>query len=209
MIEALLTGTANGEFGTGYRPNPAIYRRAAVEGRPLPIIGARGTGGMETGNYYLNRMGYQPLEVVSLVPRLQEAPYVKLMQEVKAGFGRTMSRLPEVFGVSRQTLYNWLDGEIPKEVHQAKLVQLAEAARTFSELSFKPTSTSLDRTVSHGSSLLKLIGEGADGREVAQKLVRVSLRATESRASLNELLGDRKARLHLSDVGTPSFDEDV
>lgn len=53
------------------------------------------------------------------------------MLDIKAGFGRTMMRLPEVLGVSRQTLCNWLDGETPKEPHQAKLVELAEAARIF------------------------------------------------------------------------------
>lgn len=208
MIEALLLpGPMTGQVGIGYRPAPAIYGRATGDGRPLPIIGAVGTGGMETGGYYLKRMGYQPLEVVPNDARLETAPFAKLMQEVKVGFGRTMTRLPEVFGVSRQTLYNWLDGETPKEAHQAKLAQLAEAARIFSALGFKPTSLLLDRTVSNGKSLLQLLGEGADGRETAKKLVRISQRATESRAKLDDLLGGRKARLEVSDVGTPSINE--
>ncbi|MDP2255503.1 MAG: hypothetical protein Q8K05_05505 [Polaromonas sp.] len=208
MIESLLfAGTASGQVGIGYHPAPAIYGRASVEGRPLPNIGAVGTGGIESGGYYLKRMGYQPLEVVPTDVQLEKAPFAKLMQEVKAGFGRTMTRLPEVFGVSRQTLYNWLEGETPKEAHQAKLAQLAEAARMFSELGFKPTSLSLDRTVSQGKSLLQLLREGADGREMAKKLVRISQRATESRAKLDDLLGGRKARLDVSDVGTPSVNE--
>lgn len=209
MIEALLCPvTIPGQIGFGYRPTPAIYGRATGDGRPLPNIGAVGTGGIETEGYYLKRMGYLPLEVVpSSSARLEKAPFANLMQDVKAGFGRTMTRLPEVFGVSRQTLYNWLDGETPKEIHQAKLVQLAEAARMFSALGFKPTSLALDRTVLQGKSLLQLLSEGADGREMAKRLVRISERATESKAMLDALLGGRKVRLNASDVATPSVNE--
>jgi len=207
MIEALLVGT--GQAGVGYRPPPAISVRAVAEGRPLPLMGAVGTGGMETGSYHLMRMGYPLLEVVPTNAALEEAPFAKLMQEVKSGFGRTMSRLPEVFGVSRQTLYNWLDGETPKDTHHAKIIQLAEASRTFSELGFKPTSSSLDRTVLHGMSLLQLLANGADGRDAAKKLVRISQRAAESKSKLDGLLGGRKMRLDASDVGTPSLNEDV
>jgi hypothetical protein len=207
MIEMLFAGTASGQVGIGYRPIPAIYGRATVEGRPLPTIGAVGTGGLETASYYLKRMGYMPLEVESGNVLLKQTPFVNLMQEVKVGFGRTMTRLPEVFGVSRQTLYNWLDGETPKEAHQAKLVQLAEAARIFSALGFKPSSLSLDRTVSHGKSLLQLLSEGGNGQEVARKLVRISHHATESRAKLDDLLGGRRIRPDVADVGTPTFNE--
>ena len=132
------------------------------------------------------------------------------MKEVKVGFGRTMSHLPAVFGVSRQTLYNWLNGEIPKEQHQGKLVQLAAAARVFVEADFKPTALALDRTVAQGKSFVELLGEGADGKETAQRLVRIEKRGAASREKLDALLGDRTpARLDVSDMGRPSLDEDA
>jgi hypothetical protein len=190
---------------TGYRPVRAIHSH-----RPpaLPTIGAAGTGGLD---YYRRiPMGYQAfLIVVAPVQAPGSTPYAELMQVIKTGFGRTMTRLPEVFGVSRQTLYNWLNGEMPKPAHQEKLRQLAEAARMFSALGFKPTSLALDRTITRGKSLLQLLREGADGREVAQKLVRVVRRGSEARAKLDDLLGSRKARLEASDMGTPSLDEDA
>lgn len=207
MIELLLSGTANGQAGFGWRPPQAIYRKVTVDCRPLPNIGAVGTGGMENGSYYLKRMGYQPLQVVPLEAQAAETSFAKMMQEVKAGFGRTMTHLPAVFGVSRQTLYNWLDGEIPKEIHQPKLVQLAAAARVFFELGFKPTSLSLERTVSNGKSLLQLLSEGADGQETAKKLIRISQRGVEARAKLNQLLDGRRAQTDESDFGTPSLNE--
>jgi hypothetical protein len=116
---------------------------------------------------------------------------LKGAEEVKAGFGRTMSHLPAVFGVSRQTFYNWLNGEIPKKKHQGKLVQLAASARVFIEAGFKPTALSLDRTVLHGKSFIELIGQGADGKESAERLIRLEKRGASARAKLDALLGER------------------
>ena len=121
-----------------------------------------------------------------------------------------MSHLPAVFGVSRQTLYNWLSGEIPKEQHRDKLVQLAAAARVFIEAGFKPTPLTLERTVARGKSLIELLSEGADGREMGQMLVRIVQRGTAAREKLDAMLGDRKApRLDISDMGRPSLAEDA
>jgi len=132
------------------------------------------------------------------------------MAEVKSSFGRTMSRLPEVFGVSRQTLYNWLGGDSPKPMYERRIEQLACAARVFDELRFKPTAAMLDRTVTGGKTFLQLMSEGADGREMAQKLVRIVQRGADSRSKLDTLLAGRKKTSAIAmDFGTPSFKEDV
>lgn len=196
-----------------YRPVPAIYGKAPVaEGGPLPCFGGAGTGGVEGVHFVISRQGYSPyavMKVEAVSPELY-APYTDLMKEVKAGFGRTMSHLPAIFGVSRQTLYNWLSGEIPKEHHQNKLVQLAAAAREFSEAGFKPTALALERTVVRGKSFVELLGEGAEGKETAQRLIRIERRGAASREKLDTLLGGRVgSRLAVSDMGRPSFDEDV
>jgi transcriptional regulator with XRE-family HTH domain len=192
----------------------AMHLRRPPASLPLPKIGVAGTGGIESDDYYRRiyflPMGYHTvLVLVAPAHGTAVAPYAELMQVIKTGFGRTMTRLPEVFGVSRQTLYNWLNGETPKPVHQEKLRQLAEAARIFSALGFKPTSLALDRSITRGKSLLQLLSDGADGREAATKLIRVVQRGSEAKSKLDELLGGRKARLRPSDIGTPSLDEDA
>ena len=197
-----------------YKPVPAIYGRAPVVDRgPLPSFGDVGTGGFEGLNFVTSRQGYRRFRIVEVepvVPAALYAPYADLMEEVKAGFGRTMSHLPAVFGVSRQTLYNWLSGEIPKEQHRDRLVQLAAAAQVFIEAGFKPTPLALERTVGGGKSLIELLGDGADGREVAQKLVRIVRRGTAARGKVDAMLGNGKApRLDISDMGRPSLAEYV
>jgi transcriptional regulator with XRE-family HTH domain len=191
-----------------YRPTPAVYGRASAAAGPWPLRQV-GTGGIANAQFIQGSFGYQAFAILESVQLVDEAPFAKLMQQVKTGFGRTMSRLPEVFGVSRQTLYNWLDGETPKPAQQARLQQLAEAAEVFTQLGVKPTSAMLDRTVTRGKSLLQLIAEGEDGKESAKKLVRIVQRSSESRAKLDALLGDRKAKLTADDIGAPAFNEDV
>lgn len=198
----------------GYLMPAAIYRRAPAELRQrLPSFGGIGTGGLEWAGFISSRQGYSPYTITPPEAATLPAPnvtFAALMSNVRAGFGRTMSHLPAVFGVSRQTLYNWLEGELPREQHQNKIVQLAAAADVFVEIGFKPTSTSLDRTVEHGKSFVELIGEGADGRVTAQRLVRIVTRGAASRVKLDELLSARTSeRLSASDMGRPALNETI
>ena len=197
-----------------YRSVPAIHRYETVaEGRPLPCFGGIGTGGIEGVQFVMSRQGYSPFAILRREPTTAReiyAPYTDLMKEVKAGFGRTMFHLPAVFSVSRQTLYNWLNGEIPKEQHQGKLVHLAAAARVFMEAGFKPTALSLDRTVAHGKSFIELIAQGADGKQTAEKLIRIEKRGASARAKLDALLSDRaSSRPDVADMGRPALNENV
>ena len=196
---------------------PANYGPSSVAvGRPLPSFGGSGTGGTEDVRFILLRQGYSPFTVVNVEnPKPVEAaslhaPFADLMKNIQSAFGRTMSQLPAVFGVSRQTLYNWLDGELPRDKHKDKIIQLAAAANVFAASGFKPTSLALERTVIQGKSFIALIGEGADGKEMAEHLVQIEKRAADSRSKLNALIGEKTVeRPHFSAVGRPSLNENI
>ena len=195
------------------KPVSAFFRRAeAIEIPRLPVIGEIGTGGLSTRIYYQYKSGYRTVEVVQQEPETDistRPPFSLLIEHIQAGFGRTMNRLPEIFGVSRQTLYNWLAGaKTPNEQHHAKLYELAAAAKVFQQAGFKPNSAALDRTVANGKSLLELIGDGRNGEDSAKRLLRIVQRGSDARAKLDDLLGDRKSpRLSASDLGTVHLDE--
>jgi hypothetical protein len=169
--------------------------------------------GTEGVHFVISRQGYRPFGILKIEPATAQetyTPYTDLMKEVKTGFGRTLSHLTAVFGVSRQTLYNWLDGETPKEQHQSKLVQLAVAARVFTEAGFKPTALSLERTVAQGESFVERIRQGADGRETAEQLIRIEKRGAAAREKLDALLGDRTpSHPGIADMGRPAIDENL
>lgn len=187
-------------------PAFALYARADV----LEPLGSRGltyalvydsTGACTTADFYQSRYTY-PLFVMGTTahsgPINGPATYAQLMQEVRQGFDRTLSRLPLVFGVSRRTLYNWLEGETPREAHRAKLVQLAAAAREFLAAGFTPTADALDWTLMRDKSFLELLAEGEPGALLAQKFMRVV--AHERTA---------QARLERSLEGAPDIESDI
>jgi hypothetical protein len=171
-----------------------------------------GTGATCTLEAYRDLAGYRPFRIIEQVPHLPPVaqPFADLMLEIKSGFGRTLSRLPVVFGVSRQTLYNWLSGETPKDAHQAKLIELAAAAREFSAIGFKPSAAMLGRTVAKGKSFLALLAEGADGAATAKSLMKIVERSLRTRTRLDAALAGReKQPLRPEDVGVPALDEDA
>jgi len=129
------------------------------------------------------------------------------MQEVQDGFGRTFSHLPAIFGVSRQTLYNWLKGENPKEIHLPKLEQLAAAAQIFAEQRVKVTAQALNRRLDRNLSFIELLAQGADGKSMAEKLIRLETTGQRKRQQLSELLGNAEIRDDEPDLIRRSFDE--
>lgn len=198
---AICTGTSPEMRVGGYfsSDRAGVEFAPATSRLPSPQVG---TGGVASLAFVRQPYGYACFCIVSSTQVEPEAPFSRDMAQVKAGFGRTMSCLPGIFGVSRQTLYNWLDGQTPKEQHQQPLHQLAQAAAVFIELAFTPTPAMLGRTLDFGKSFIQLIASGADGRDTAKNLVRVVRRSRNSRAKLDALLGGKKAGLDSSDFGT-------
>lgn len=205
---AICTGTSpEMRVGGYFSSDRAAYEFAPATLRlPSPQVG---TGGVASLAFVLQPYGYACFCIVSRAQAEPEPPYSRDMAQVKAGFGRTMSCLPSVFGVSRQTLYNWLNGQTPKDQHQQPLHQLAQAAEIFIELAFKPTPAMLGRTLDSGKSFIQLLASGADGRDTAKKLVHVVRRGRNSRAKLDALLAGKKAGLDSSDFGASFLGEQV
>lgn len=192
-----------------FRQELAILRQAEVS-VPSWNYGDVGTGGQYVIELVQHPVGYAFPGTRTSIPFADKTePYAQQMQQVREGFGRNMSRLTEVFGVSRQTLYNWLNGETPKEIHARRLRELSLAAAVFSEMGFKPNATALDRPLMQGKSFLQLMGQGASGQEMAKKLIRVHQRSENARAKLDAMLAGQKPRLTAEDFGAPALNEDV
>lgn len=209
MVELLLAPAALSPYSAAYRERPPLVCKAEVTASPW-TYGSVGTGGVNAIELAVHHVGYAFPAVGGVVPpSAQPALQMQQMQQVKAGFGRTMSRLPEVFGVSRQTLYNWLKGETPKDTHLARLRELAEAGAFFTAMGFTPTSSALDRSLVKGKTFLQLLAQGENGKEMAKKLIRVHQRSESSRARLDAILDGEKSRPTAADFGAPALNEAV
>ena len=189
------------------RPWPSLRAKAPEQSGYWPSQSA-GTGGIVAVTFIRQELGYRRFEVVAEGTEAPRPPVsVEWMQRVKEGFGRTMSRLPQVFGVSRQTLYNWLKGETPSAGHEARLRELVAAADVFRKRGITPTSPMLLRSILNDKNFLELLAGGADGRDTAEKLVRIVRGGEGSRGKLEQLLAGQRPGLMADDMGTPAFDE--
>lgn len=181
-----------------------------------PRFGMAGTGGISDANFIARRPGHDlnwwgassKNALIKRIVLVAEKPScARLMKVIQDGFGRTFSHLPAIFGVSRQTLYNWLRGESPKEIQLAKLEQLASAAKVFSEQGFKVTAQALNRSLDRNLSFIELLAKGADGKSMAEKLIRLEMTGQRKRQQLSGLLDNAKIRDDKPELIRKSFDE--
>jgi hypothetical protein len=208
VLERLYTGTATGcQF---YRALPAALGQDE-DSQPYLEFGKPGTGGNPDWYFWERRFGYGAIAVgKSARPARAVSEAQQSMQTVREGFGRTMTCLPEVFGVSRQTLYNWLGGQkTPSPEYEDKIRHLAAASKRFMELGFKPTASHLKRSLAQGKSFLELVAAGGDGAMTADKLVKLVQRGQDSSARLEELLAGRRPSGRLTDALPPVMDDDA
>lgn len=157
-----------------------------------------GTGGIDDDVFVGNKKGYSLVKVIRVAQKdnsqVASSAYVTLMKEIKAGFGRTLSHIPSIFGVSRQTLYNWLSGELPREIHHEKILQLAAAAKIFQEKNFKPTAQNINRILTKGHSFKELIRAGEDGKECAAKLIYLESASINKNKRIEKILEGRASK---------------
>ncbi len=104
-----------------------------------------------------------------------------------------VSDLAIAFGVSRQAIYNWLNGEQPTPEHMAKLRDLAHAADMFADAGIPVTGALLKRKVIEGKSLFEVTRDGGSAREAAQLFVHIIRRELEQREMMARRFAGRKS----------------
>lgn len=173
----------------------------------LALLAGAGTGGYADGRYWQQRqdMGYLPLAIqvhghTDDLPQPDTATPASQLALVRDVIKPAMTDLANVFGVTRQTLYNWANAEKqPSPEHAARLDDLASAARHLSAAGFSGSAVSR-RKISEGKTLLQLVQEGASAKKMADKLLATLRKEVDQRARLAARLAGRKP------ASTPSED---
>lgn len=124
------------------------------------------------------------------------------MERIREILSPAMSELAKSFNVSRQTIYNWLNGEQPTAENTVKLRELAYVADDFAEAGVAVNGILLKRRVIEGKSLFEIISSGGSVRDAAQLLLQIVIRETQQRERLAVRFAGRT-------VSQPSADFDV
>jgi transcriptional regulator with XRE-family HTH domain len=172
-----------------------------------------GTGGIASPSFFNARqdMGYalvqwRPNEQNLL--RHLRGPQEDLAQ-IRAVFKPSISEIAGVFGVSRQSVYNWMAGEKPSQESVERLDDLARAADMFLADGIAGSSYLFRRKLETGKTLMDTVREGGSARDAARSLLQIAQKESSQRETLQRRLANRVAVHDSSDIGSPMLTEDL
>lgn len=116
-----------------------------------------------------------------------------ITDRLKRVFGLSISRQAQIFGVSRQTVYKWRNGEEPTDKNLETLADLNGAAEHFESEGIQVTGLLMKRAFFQGKSLLDLMESGASISPPAKQLVKQLKREAEERGRLAQRFANRQA----------------
>ncbi len=102
-----------------------------------------------------------------------------------------VSDLATTFSVSRQSVYNWINGEQVADENAAKLQDLAQAADVLAHVGVTVNAALLKRKFANGRTLLQVSQVGESAREAALLLVQIHKRETTQRERINSRFANR------------------
>lgn len=163
------------------------------------VLTALGTGG-HLSLEHLQRSVIKIQQGIQ-IPEVTEVETIRTPSEdlmrIRAVIKPAISDLATTFRVSRQSVYNWLNGEPVAEGNAAKLRDLARAADVLANESIEVNSALLKRKFANGRTILQVAQAGESAREAALLLVRIHKVEVSQRERLNANRANR-ARAHSS-----------
>lgn len=151
----------------------------------------------------------QAAEQVAYTVALQPTPAEDLTR-IREVLKPAVLELANLFGVSRQAVYDWQAGAQPSAEAVSKLAELARAADIFFVAGVAVNSQTLRRKVAGGGTLLDAVLNGGNAVQVAQSLVKTLLREAGQRQQLSQQLAGRKRGLaNVADYGAPGLADEA
>jgi predicted transcriptional regulator len=119
-----------------------------------------------------------------------------------------VTEVASLFGVSRQTIYDWQNGAQPTQANAGKLEDLAAAADVFVAEGISVTPYLLKRRIAGGKTVFEVFRDGGDTENAARQLAQMVLRESNQRRILEARMAGRKLqKIDYSDAGVPALKE--
>lgn len=202
-------------------PQLIPYPDRSAEYRPLTSLATAalafaflaGTGGTTTTNYLQQRgdRGYRFPQVVIAenVTASVQGP-IENLKHARAVLKFSISDLAQALHVSRQTIYNWMAGEIPSPERTSRILDLAQAADLITIHGFDMTAYASKRKLRKGKTLIEIVQEGGSAQGAALDLIRIADEESKQRELLQKRLAGRShGELENSEFGIPKFEEQM
>lgn len=115
----------------------------------------------------------------------------------------SISDLATTFGVSRQSVYNWLNGEPVADENAAKLRDLAQAADVLAHEGVTVNAALLKRKFTNSRTLLQVAQAGESARDAVLLLVQIHKREAAQRERMNARFANRAKTPATADFDLP------
>lgn len=174
-------------------------------------LAAIGTGGelsvehLQHGAHQVQHMA-PTIEVAEVEPARTPSENLMRIREV---LNPAISDLATTFGVSRQSVYNWLNGEPVADENAAKLQDLAQAADVLVHEGVTVNAALLKRKFANGRTLMQVVQAGESARDAASMLAQIQKRETAQRERLNARFARRVKTPATADFDLPASNDHV
>ena len=165
-----------------------------------------GTGG-ELSREHLQRSARQAQHMVSVV-EVAEVEQIRTPSEnlsrIREVLNPAVSDLATTFGVSRQSVYNWLNGDPVADENAAKLQDLAQAADVLAHGRVSINAALLKRKFANGRTLMQVAQAGDSARDAALILIQIHKREAVQRERMNARFANRAKTPASADFDLPA-----
>jgi transcriptional regulator with XRE-family HTH domain len=182
-------------------------------GRFGPVIG---TGGAPTIPYLVAVVdrGYCLFQfTLSNPPSAMLAPKTaaEKLARIRKLFVPAMTDLALLLRVSRQAVYDWLNGKEIAADNLGRIDQLYKASELLHVVGLRSSSRDLRRPIRRGKNFFELVKGGDSAEEAAAALVRILRIEAGQRAAMQKRFEGRKrpdSHATFEDFGVPTFNEE-
>lgn len=169
-----------------------------------------GTGG-ELSLERLQRSVQRAQHMVPVNEEVAEVEQIRTHSEnlsrIREVLSPAVSDLATTFGVSRQSVYNWLNGEPVAEENAAKLKDLAQAADVLAHEGVSINAALLKRKFANGRTLMQVAQAGESARDAALLLVQIHKREAVQREHINARFANRAKTRASADFDFPASND--
>lgn len=178
----------------------------AAAGAVLTGIGTGGELSIERLLHNLHQIQHlaQTVEVAEVAPVRTPAEDLARIREV---LKPAVSDLATTFDVSRQSVYNWLNGEPVADENAAKLQDLAQAADVLAHEGVTVNAALLKRKFANGRTLMQVAQAGGSARDAALQLAHIHKRETAQRERMAARFANRAKMPPSADFDLPSAND--
>lgn len=172
---------------------------ALVEGGLAVLVGSGGNAGYLFDRLQLEDFSTSPMDWEDLLRMLKQTTRgdatkghtspvfstADLVAEIKATLGINVTELATIARVSRQTLYDWLDGATASPANYMRLTALRqEVCTVWKDLAKRPVGRLLHARDEHGVSLYELLGQDPlDASAIRVQINKLAAKRTQEEAS--------------------------